>query len=264
MKICGLLMLFISCQPPENPVTKEESTWVDLSYPFDQNTIYWPTDTVGFQIDTVFHGMTEQQYFYCAYKFSSAEHGGTHLDAPVHFAKGSHTVDDIPLTSLVGEAIVIDVSEAALNDADYLVSVSDFEQWESVHGPIPQDAIVLLRTGYGSFWPDRQRYLGTSATGPEAVPQLHFPGLGPEAARWLTEQRSIKAIGLDTPSIDHGQSQQFESHRILFQHNIPAFENLANLDQLPMVGSWVVALPMPIAGGSGAPLRAIARIPADG
>ena len=263
-KLCWLLIPLIGCQPAENSNQfSQDYNWVDLSYPFDENTIYWPTDTLGFHIDTVFHGFTEQEFFYCAYSFRSAEHGGTHLDAPVHFAEGQQAVDAIPITRLVGDAVVIDVSESALKDADYLVSVEDFEQWESVHGPIPQDAMVLLRTGYGAFWPDRERYLGTAALGPDAVSQLHFPGLDPQAARWLAEQRKIKAIGLDTPSIDFGQSQLFESHRILFQHNIPVFENLANLDQLPVTGSWMVALPMSIAGGSGAPLRAIARVPAN-
>jgi len=153
------------------------------------------------------------------------------------------------------------VSDKALQDRDYQVSIEDFLQWEEAHGTLPEQSILLLRTGYGQYWPDRSKYLGTANTGPEAIPLLHFPGLSTEAAKWLTSERSIKAVGLDTPSIDFGQSSAFETHRILFAHNIPAFENLANLESLPTLGAWVIALPMSIAGGSGAPLRAVAWIP---
>jgi kynurenine formamidase len=242
-------------------VNLSEGIWVDLTYPFDQNTIYWPSDTMGFRLDTVFSGVTDQDYFYSAFSFCSAEHGGTHLDAPVHFAKGMKSVEALTLDQLIGRAVIIDVSTKALENRDYLVSIKDFLDWEKDHGSLPEQSVVLIRTGYGKFWPDRENYLGTSHTGSEAVASLHFPGLDPEAALWLTKERSIKAIGLDTPSIDYGQSGSFESHRILFAHDIPAFENLANLDQLPTLGAWIVALPMSISGGSGAPLRAVAWIP---
>jgi len=129
-----------------------------------------------------------------------------------------------------------------------------------VPGRIPAGAIVLLRTGFGKFYPDRKKYLGTDERGAAAVAKLHFPGLDPQAARWLGQSRSIKAIGLDTASIDRGQSTLFESHRNLFERNIPAFENVANLDQLPVKGFTVVALPMKIKGGSGGPLRIIAML----
>lgn len=240
-----------------------QGTWVDLSYPFDHNTIYWPTDTQGFRIDTVSYGTTDQDYFYAAFSYCSAEHGGTHLDAPVHFSEGKKSVEQLTLDQLIGDAVVIDVSEQALSNPDYQVSVSDFIDWESTNGTLPDGVVVLLRTGFGKFWPDREKYLGTDLTGPEAVAALHFPGLAPEAASWLTTERDIKAVGLDTPSIDYGQSSGFETHRILFRENIPAFENLANLEQLPVKGSWMIALPMAIAGGSGAPLRAIAWTPQE-
>jgi kynurenine formamidase len=240
----------------------DQGTWIDLTYPFDEHTVYWPSDTLGFTMDTVFYGITDQDYFYCSFSFSSAEHGGTHLDAPVHFAEGMKSVEALTLDQLIGRAVIVDVSTKALEDRDYLVSIEDFLDWEKDHGLLPEQSIVLIRTGYGKFWPDREGYLGTSRKGPEAVASLHFPGLDPDAALWLTTERSIKAIGLDTPSIDYGQSGTFKSHRILFAHNIPAFENLANLDKLPTLGAWIVALPMSISGGSGAPLRAVAWIPA--
>lgn len=230
---------------------------VDLSHPFDASTVYWPT-AEGFKLDTDFEGMTDKGYFYSAYRYSAAEHGGTHLDAPVHFAKGRHHVDEIPLEQLMGNGIVIDVTSQCASNPDYLVSVADFQNWERRNGRIRPDTIVFLRTGFGKRYPDRKSYLGTEERGAEAVAKLHFPGLDPAAARWLTQNRSIKAIGLDTASIDYGQSTLFESHRILMEKNIPAFENVANLELLPAKGFSVIALPMKIKGGSGGPLRIVA------
>ena len=232
---------------------------VDLTYAFDSNSVYWPT-AEQFKLETDFEGMTDKGYFYSAYRYSAAEHGGTHLDSPVHFAKGHYTVDQLPLERLMGPAIVIDVIRQCARNADYLVSVADFQNWERRNGRIQPGTIILLKTGFGKYYPDRKSYLGTDERGAAAVAKLHFPGLDPAAARWLTENRSIKAIGLDTASIDHGQSTLFESHRILFEHNIPAFENVANLDRLPVKGFSVIALPMKIKGGSGGPLRIIALL----
>lgn len=249
-----------TCLPPEVEFALPDGLVVDLSHPYDEDTIYWPT-AEGFKLTVDFEGMTDKDYYYTANTFCSAEHGGTHIDAPIHFAEGRASVDQIPLERLIGHAVLIDVSARCADDPDYLVTTEDFEGWEADHGPIPEEAIVLLRTGFARFWPDRQRYMGTDELGPEAVPKLHFPGLDPEAARWLVANRSINSIGLDTPSIDYGQSTHFESHQVLFAADIPAFENLANLDQLPESGFLVIALPMKIAGGSGGPLRIAAIIP---
>jgi kynurenine formamidase len=233
---------------------------VDLSYPFDSSTVYWPTAET-FHLEKDFEGTTEQGYYYSAYRYSAAEHGGTHIDAPVHFAKGRHTVDEIPLEQLMAPGIVVDVTRQCAQNSDYLITENDFRNWEQRHGKIAAGTIVLLRTGFGKFYPDRKRYLGTNQRGAAAVADLHFPGLHPDAARWLTRNRRIKAIGLDTASIDYGQSKLYESHRTLFAKNIPAFENVANLDKLPPLGFSVIALPMKIQGGSGGPLRIIAVIP---
>jgi kynurenine formamidase len=230
---------------------------IDLTHAFDSATVYWPTAET-FKLETDFEGDTEKGYFYSAYRYSAAEHGGTHLDSPVHFARGRHTVDEIPLEQLIGSAIVVDVTSKCANNPDYQVSVADFQNWERTNGRIARGTIVLLRTGFAAFYPDRKRYLGTDERGAAAVAKLHFPGLDPQAARWLTQNREIKAIGLDTASIDYGQSTLFESHRILFDKNIPAFENVANLEKLPAKGFSVIALPMKIKGGSGGPLRIVA------
>lgn len=232
---------------------------VDLSYAFDLETVYWPT-AEPFRLEKDFEGVTEQGFYYSAYRYSAAEHGGTHLDAPVHFAKGRHSADEIPLEQLLGTAIVIDVTKQCASNPDYRITTADLLNWEKAHGKIGTGTIVLLRTGFGKHYPDRKKYLGTAERGPAAVAQLHFPGLHPDTARWLVSNRSIKAIGLDTASIDFGQSTKFESHQILFDKNIPAFENVANLDKLPARGFSVIALPMKIKGGSGGPLRIIALL----
>jgi len=235
--------------------------WIDLSHSFGPSTIYWPTDTLGFQLNELAYGHTEAGYFYASYSFASAEHGGTHLDAPMHFAEGRMAAHEIPLSRLITTASVVDVSAGADADPDYLLSVDDLTAWEAEHGPIADGTALLIRTGWSSRWSDRTAYLGTDLTGPEAVPELHFPGIGPEAAQWLVDNRNIGAIGLDTPSIDYGQSSDYRSHVILYSDNIVGFENLTNLDRLPPTGAGIVALPMKIEGGSGGPLRIVGWVP---
>jgi len=234
--------------------------WIDLTYSFSDQTLYWPNNPTGFKLDTQINGITPAGFYYSSNTFSAPEHGGTHLDAPVHFAKDHLTLDQVPLSNLTGNAVVIDVSEKALKDPDYLISVNDIEKWENKNGKIPDSSIVLFRTGYGQFYPDAKKYFGTDEKGADAIPKLHFPGIDPAAAEWLTSQRKIKAAGLDTPSIDYGQSKDFKTHQILLRKNIPAFENVANMDQLPITGAYIIALPMKIKNGSGGPLRIIAWI----
>lgn len=254
-----LLAVTVSgCTPSRAPFQSGE--WVDLSHAFDEQSIYWPTN-VPFTHTTVFEGMTEKGYWYTSYKFCAEEHGGTHFDAPKHFAQGGDSVDEIPLSRLIGEGIVVDVTAEAAANRDYQVGVGDFLSWEKRHGRIPENAMVLLYTGFDRFWPDAARYVGTAARGPQAVAELHFPGLDPAAAVWLTAERKVSAVGLDTASIDHGPSTHFGSHRNLFKSGVVVFENVANLGQLPPKGSLIVALPMKIAKGSGAPLRIVAWVP---
>ena len=235
-------------------------TLVDLSHDYSEQTVFWPT-AASFTLEKVADGMTPKGYYYSANNFATSEHGGTHIDAPVHFAKGHWTVDQIPLDRLVGDAIVVDVTAACATQPDYRVTMADLTAWERTNGEIPQAAIVLIRTGYSRFWPDAAKYLGTAERGEAAVAKLHFPGVDGDAATWLAETRHVKAVGLDTASIDYGQSTMYEAHRTLFEHDVPAFENLTNLDRLPARGAFLVALPMKIKGGTGGPLRAMAIVP---
>ncbi len=246
--------------PPDALARASHAEIIDLTHAFDDQTIYWPTgERFAHTPDTV--GVQPGGYYYEAYSFCAAEHGGTHLDAPIHFAAQRWTADAIPLERMIGPAILIDVTRSAAAARDYLVSIADLRAWEQEHGRIPDGAIVLLRTGHGAYWSDPERYLGTAERGTAATAKLHFPGLDPEAARWLVGERQIHAIGLDTPSIDAGPSTDFLAHRILLDANIPVFENVAALDRLPALGFTVVALPMKIGRGSGGPLRIVALVP---
>lgn len=249
--------IFASCATTGN---LPDGRWIDLSYDYSSETVYWPTSET-FELKTVSEGVTEGGYYYSAYAFSSAEHGGTHLDAPVHFAEERKSVEELDITTLIGPAVVVDVSDRALVNPDYLIAVADLTEWERRHGRIPDECILLLRTGYGRYWPNTKQYLGTEERGEQAVAKLHFPGLGPDAAQWLVSNRDVKAVGIDTASIDYGQSKLFETHRILMERNIPAMENVANLGQVPATGAYLVALPMKIKGGSGAPVRIAALLP---
>lgn len=232
---------------------------VDLTHPFGEETVYWPTAPSGFERETLADGVTEGGWFYSAFAFSAPEHGGTHLDAPYHFAEEGHAAHEIPLERLVAPAVVIDIAAKTVEDPDYRLSLADVRTWEEQHGRIRPNRIVLLRTGWGSRWPDREAYLGDDMPGDAS--NLHFPSYGPEAARFLVEERRVAALGADVASIDYGQSAEFEVHRIAADRNVPGFENLANLDEVPTTGAIVVALPMKIEGGSGGPLRAIALVP---
>jgi kynurenine formamidase len=257
-----LLATLVGCDRASPPALADYD-WVDLSHDFSSETIYWPT-AKPFQLEVVSAARVPAGFYYSANNFSAAEHGGTHLDAPVHFSEGKWTTDQIPLDRLIGPAAVVDLSAKAEGNPDYLVTVEDLTAWEGAHGRLQDDVLLLLRTGWSRFWPDRLRYLGTDKTGPEAVASLHFPGIDSLAARWLATERKVRAVGIDTPSLDFGQSTSFTTHQVLFAANIPGFENVASLEQLPATGAWVIALPMKIKGGSGGPLRIVAAVPRTG
>ncbi|HZR84068.1 MAG TPA: cyclase family protein [Candidatus Binatia bacterium] len=231
---------------------------VDLTYAFDESTVYWPTED-GFQLEKEHDGPAEGGWFYAANRFRTAEHGGTHMDAPRHFAEGKDTADRVPLSALVAPVAVVDVSASAERDRDYRVQVSDLEAWEKKHGRVPDGAIVLMRSGWGARWPDKGRYLGTAEHGDTR--NLHFPGFSKEAAEWLVRDRSVAAIAVDTASIDHGPSRDFIVHQIVNGANKPGFENVAHAELLPEAGATLVVLPMKIGGGSGGPARIIAILP---
>ena len=232
---------------------------VDLTHSLDERTLYWPTSPSTFELKRLSFGPTPAGFFYAANALCTPEHGGTHLDAPIHFAERGLTADALPLRQLVGPAVVIDVASLAAANADYRLTLVDLAAWEAKNGPVPAGAIVLLRTGWSARWPDRKSYFGDDTPGSAA--NLHFPSYGAEAASLLVETRRAAVLGVDTASIDYGPAKDFPVHRLAAAANVPGLENLTGLDALPPTGSWVIALPMKIAGGSGGPARVIALLP---
>lgn len=245
---------------PVDPFAAGE--WIDLTHSLAADSVFWPT-AEEYEHEEVAYGETDGGYFYSSYNLSLSEHGGTHLDAPIHFAANRQTADEIPLSNLIGPAAVIDISAGSAQDADYLATPADILAWEDANGPLPDGAIVLFRTGFSERWPDRVSYLGTDLRGDAGVAALHFPGISEEAARLLAEQRNVAAVGIDTASLDYGQSSDYIAHQILLGADIPGFENVDRLDLLPAAGAHIIALPTKVEGGSGAPLRIIAFVPGD-
>jgi kynurenine formamidase len=258
--VLGLtLALAVAARAGAQQLDLRDYRMVDLTHALNAQTLYWPTSPSGFKLDQLAFGPTPGGWFYSAYAFSAPEHGGTHLDAPIHFGEGHLTVDRVPLERLVAPAVVIDVATKARGNADYRLTNDDVLAFERAHGKIQPGTIVLLRTGWSARWPDRKAYFGDDTPGDAS--NLHFPSFGVEAARLLVQDRRVAAIGVDVASIDYGPSQDFMVHRIAAAADVPGIENLTNLNLLPPTGAIVFALPMKIEGGSGGPVRVVALVP---
>jgi kynurenine formamidase len=255
-----LLPLFLIAAPlSAQSIDISRARIIDLTHALDEKTLFWPTSPTKFKLDRLSFGETPGGWFYASNAFSLPEHGGTHLDAPIHFFKGGVTSDAIDLKRLIAPAVVIDVSAKAAANPDYRLTVADVNAFEKAHGRIPPGSAVLLRTGWSSRWPDAKRYLGDDT--PNDASKLHFPSYGAEAVRLLVTDRKVGALGADVASIDYGASKDFMVHRIAAEAGVPGFENLTALDQLPATGAVIIALPAKIRGGSGGPLRAVALVP---
>jgi kynurenine formamidase len=259
----GLATAACAAPPPPSPPSAAAALaavpaerLVDLSHAFDERTLYWPT-AGRFRLKVDARGR-DAGYWYASSSLCTSEHGGTHLDAPYHFAETGWTTEAIPPRALVGPAAVIDVRAAAAADPDHAITAEEIRAWEGEHGPIPAGAIVVLRTGWGERWPDARAYLGDDTPGDPS--RLRFPGLSADAARLLAERR-VAGVGIDTASIDPGSSRDFPAHRILAGANVYNLENLAGVDRLPPAGAALVALPMKIGGGTGGPVRVLAVLP---
>jgi kynurenine formamidase len=251
-----LAIVYMNCAPP--PTSDIRGEILDMTFPYDESSIYWPT-AKPFELVKVFWGISEGGYWYASNEFSASEHGGTHADAPIHFAENGRTMDQIPLEEWIGPAVKIDVTRKCEEDRDYLLTVADIEMWEGVYGKMPEGAWVIMYTGIDTrFYPDKKKVLGTEKTGEEAITELSFPGFSPESVEFLTRERNITGISIDTPSIDYGKSKEFKVHQILFAADKLALENIANLDKLPAEGAMLYVIPMLIKDGTGAPARVFA------
>ena len=256
-----IVILFFNVPANSQDTSPYTGKLLDMTYTFDENTIYWPT-AEPFKLEKSDWGITEGGWWNASNNYSASEHGGTHVDAPIHFSEKGKTIDQIPLHDWIGPAVKIDVVSKCLNNRDYLLTVEDIKQWEAKYGKIPDNAWVLMYTGIDTrYYPDKTKVLGTEKTGEDAIPELSFPGFSAEVAEFLVNKRNIKGVGLDTPSIDYGKSKNFLVHRICFKANKLAIENIANLDKLPAMGAILYAIPMLIKDGTGAPARVFAVLP---
>lgn len=252
-----LAKIYCKCTNSLTMQTKLGENIIDLTYPYDESTIYWPTEK-GFRLEPIFNGFTPQGYFYSSFKFCTPEHGGTHVDAPLHFAQHGYSVDTIPFMQLFGNAVVISVANQADKHPDYAVTLLDIQNFEQKHRCLDHQDIVLFYTGWGKYWSDKKKYLGTDIFGD--INNLHFPGISRQAAEYLV-LRKVKGVGIDTASLDPGSgSNDFWAHRTILGANIYGIENIANLDLLPTTGARLVVAPMKIAGGSGGPTRLLAFV----
>ncbi len=245
------------------PPALDPSAWqlVDLTHPFNAETLYWPTAPSRFSLERLAYGATPGGWFYAANAFSTPEHGGSHLDAPSHFAEGGTSVEGIALERLVAAVVVIDVTQRVARGGEFALAAEDVVAFEERHGSIPAGSVVLLRTGWDRYWPDARGYLGDVRPGDAS--KLRFPGFGASGARVLVEERGVVGLGVDTASIDVGSSKEFPVHRIAAARDVYGLENLTGLGSLPAQGATIVALPMKIEAGTGAPVRVIALVPAE-
>ena len=264
-RICGIcliscILLTAGCQqagqPPEETMPQVPRI-VDLTYPFDEKTLYWSAAET-FEHKPVAFGRTEAGYWYASYTFAASEHGGTHMDAPIHFAEGKQSVEQIPIEKHLGPGVKISIADRAAQDPDYRLTAADIRAWEARVGPIPPGAIVLIHTGWGRYWGDAPKYFGAEKL--DSTAERHFPGIAQDAAELLARERQVAMVGIDTASLDHGPSRDFIVHQVLNGANIAGLENVANLEALPETGFLILALPMKIAAGSGAPCRIVALL----
>jgi kynurenine formamidase len=238
-----------------------EEKLIDMTFPFSEESIYWPTDK-PFTPTEVFRGISEGGWWYASNQYAASEHGGTHVDAPIHFSEHGRTIGQIPLQEWIGPAAKIDVTNKSLSNRDYQLTVDDILAWEERHGRIPPGAWVIMYSGIdGRFYPNKKEVLGTDKSGRDAVAELHFPGFSPEAVAFLLEKRTITGIAIDTPSIDPGSSKDFKVHQRLCGAQKLALENIANLDKIPESGALLYVIPMLIQNGTGAPARVFAKLP---
>jgi kynurenine formamidase len=255
--LCWAAFMTLSAQEPRNNEMLEgipsgKTRVIDLSYAINDKLVPWPGDARWFEAE-VKASVEKNGYF--TRSFWMLEHYGTHLDAPIHFPPGKLAVDEIPARKLFGPAVLFDVRSEGARNADYQMPAEKITGWEKRHGRIPEGAIVLLRTGWASRWPDAQRYRNQDAEG-----RMHFPGYSLEAAKLLIE-RKVSGLGCDTMSVEYGASGDFAVHHATLGASLYHLENLANLGELPEAGAFLVVAPIKLEGGSGGAVRVFALLP---
>jgi kynurenine formamidase len=237
---------------------------VDLTAPLSDRTpiLQLPApfaNTQGFALQEISNFDARGPAWYWN-NFSAGEHVGTHFDAPVHWISGraGPDVSQVPPRQLIGPAAVIDKSAECANNPDFLLQVSDVEDWQRQHGPLPAGGWLLFRSGWDSRAHDQTAFLNANDTGP------HTPGVSPELARWLGEQAPVIGFGVETVGTDAGAAHSFDppfpAHHFLLGAGKYGLTQLANLARLPATGALLVVAPMKLVDGTGSPARVLALV----
>jgi kynurenine formamidase len=257
LAVCVVLLMTLF---PQNPPYQEnllanissgKTRVLDLSYAINDKGVPWPGDARWFHAEV---NATVEKNGLFTRSFWMLEHYGTHLDAPIHFPPGTVTVDKIPTKQLFGPVVVLDVRADAATNADYSLPAARVEDWEKGHGRIPEGAIVLLRTGWASRWPDAQRYRNQDSQG-----RMHFPGFSVGAVKLLIG-RKVSGLGCDTLSVDYGASTDYAVHHLALGAGLYHLENLSDLSQVPEAGAFLIVAPIKLEGGSGGAVRVFALL----
>ncbi|MDP2208629.1 MAG: cyclase family protein [Bacteroidota bacterium] len=231
---------------------KYKQNIIDLTHTIGLNIPVWPSGSFSEKYSTVTITNYKTDGFYSRL-LNIPEHFGTHIDAPAHGWEGKLTIDQIPLDNLIIPAVVISVQEKVMNNPDYALTVNDILEWEKRFGLIQNNSVVLMHSGWSNYWNEPKLYLNQDEKG-----VMHFPGFSEEAVKFLIDERNINGIGVETLSIDCGFSTDFPVHKILFEANKYALENLADIGKLPPLGATLIVAPLKLEGGSGSPVRVFA------
>ena len=224
---------------------------INLSHSITTSIPLWPNDPeVHFELLA-----SHEQDAYYLRRFSMGEHSATHMNAPNTFYPDGIAIDGYSPESLVRPAVVIDVQDKALENADYVITVEDVMNWEHVHGRIEAGSIVVFYTGWQGLWHDPEQFINEDEQG------LHFPGVGAGAAQFLLDERRIAGIGIDTHGVDPGQDTTFASNHLVLAKAGIILECLTRLDQLPPKGSTLVIGLLRLEAGSGSPVSVLAFVP---
>lgn len=221
---------------------------IDLTQPLGPGTVLWPGSR-PFTTETIVDHDTHGAY---ARDLRLPEHAGTHVDAPVHFARDGATTEELTLATLVRPAVRLDVRDLVGDNRSFALAEADIAEIERRDGEIPAGSAVLVHTGWDRFLGDTEQYRGDA--------QPAFPGVGADAARVLVA-RGVVGIGIDTLGVDPGESASFSAHRITMPAGLWHAEGLVGLERVPVRGAWLVVAVIPIVDGSGAPARVFAVLP---
>ena len=202
----------------------------DISVPIRNSMHVWPSDP-PVQLESHSHLARDESHTILVTSINCGSHTGTHLDAPSHMVEGGKTLSDVPLEQLVGPARVVEVGGVRSIRKEDLDELS----WEGVER-------VLFKTDNSSHWQDDRFY-------------EEFVYLEPEAAQVLADQ-DVRLVGIDYLSIDRYRSESHPTHFVLLAKSIVILEGL-NLEGVPAGDYQLVALPIKLQQGDGAPVRAI-------